>query len=76
MFVSLLFTHKTQQQIDELNSAIVELDLEGKEMEGLIKQDYRLASVDEAILELDRLKASFAAFLLKLSAGLKYRRNR
>ena len=71
IFISLLFSVRSQRQTEELDQAIRAIENEGRQMEGFIQAEYRFQSIEEAMLELGQLKAGMADFLLKWSENMK-----
>jgi hypothetical protein len=71
IFVSLLFSWGSQKHKEELNEVIKTIEQEGEKMEGMIKDEYRFKSIEDAMMELRRLKSSLASFLYKITETLK-----
>lgn len=66
IFVSLLLSVKSQRHANELDKAIEEIEREGKSMETLIRDEYRLTSIKDAIEEQERLKGGLAKILYQI----------
>ena len=71
IFVSLVLSFRSQKDANELNDLIKDLNEEGIEMEGYIREKYRVNNVEEAMEVLQKLKASFTDFLYKITEGIK-----
>jgi hypothetical protein len=67
IFASLLIAVRGQRYAAELDSAISEIESEGRWLETLIRDEYRINSVDEAIAELERVEAGINKILVFLS---------
>jgi hypothetical protein len=61
---------RNQRQTDELNEAIGALSEQGKTMELFVLDQYRFATIDEALAELQRLKAGLVSFIVRISADV------
>jgi hypothetical protein len=70
VFVSLLFSVRNQKRMEELDDTIGCLEAESTEMEGYIRAQYRFDSVEDAMAELERLKAFLAKFLLRVTESI------
>lgn len=71
IFVSLLLSVRSQKHSEELNEVIKEIEGQGVEMEGFIKDEYRINSIEDAMAELQKLKAGMAKFLYKITESIK-----
>ncbi len=71
IFISLLLSVKSQRHAEELNEAIKGIEAQGTEMEGFIKDEYKINSIEDAMAELDKLKASLAKFIYKITESIK-----
>lgn len=71
IFVTLLFSVKGEKHIEELNIAIADIENQGVEMEGFIKDEYKILDIDEAMSELKKLKAGMIKFIYIISDNLK-----
>lgn len=71
ILVSLLISVKSQKQAEELNEAIKGIEATGTEIERFIKDEYRMKSIEDAMAELEKLKASFTNFLYKITESIK-----
>jgi hypothetical protein len=70
ILVSTLLSHKNQRQSDELSAAIRDIEAEGRTMEAFIQTEFHVRNIDDAISELERLKAGMLQIILWLSKGL------
>ena len=50
---------------------IAGIEAQGADMEGFIKDEYRINSIEDAMAELDKLKAGMAKFLYKITESIK-----
>ena len=71
IFVSLLLSVRSQRHSEELNEVIKGIEEQGTEMEGFIKDEYRINSIEDALMELQKLKAGMAKFLYKITESIK-----
>lgn len=70
IFVSLLMSVKSQKYLEELDRVIKEIQRQGISMESFIKEEYKLNSIQDAITELEKLKAGFIKFIYFLSRNV------
>ena len=71
IFVSIILSVRGQRYSEELNQAIDRIEKEGAAMESFIRSEYSVGGIDDAIHELERVKASFISFIFKISKSLK-----
>lgn len=71
IFISLFISMKQQRHADELNSVIQSLTKESEEMETFIIREYKLNNIDEAINELEKMKASLFKVIFQLSTYIR-----
>jgi hypothetical protein len=71
MMVASVIPFRNERYLRELNGAIASIEQEGRAMEAFIRREYRFRTIDEAILELQRLEAAMIRFVLFLSDGIK-----
>jgi len=67
IFVSLLLSVRSQRYSEELNEVIKGIEGQGEDMEGFIRDEYKINSIDEAIAELEKLKAGMVKFIYKIT---------
>jgi len=67
IFVSLVFSFRSQRETEELNNLIAFLTEEGTKAEGVLKDKYRLNTVEEAMEALQKLNSIFAEWLFKIT---------
>jgi len=67
IFVSLLLSVRSQRQAEELNEVIKGIGGQGKDMEGFIRDEYKINNIDDAMAELEKLKAGMAKFIYKIT---------
>jgi len=70
IFVSLMFSVRSQRVTDDLNAVIKQLMEEGSQVEGFIRDTYKLESIADAMQALQKLKASLIDFLYKITEVL------
>jgi hypothetical protein len=70
LFISLVLPFRTQRYTTELTEAIRTIESEGASIENFIRSEYKVATVDAAILHLQKLEANLTSLLLFLSEGL------
>lgn len=71
IFVSLLLSVRSQRHAEELNEVIKGIEGQGKDMEGFIKDEYKINSIDDAMAELEKLKAGMAKFIYKITESIQ-----
>ena len=71
IFVSIMLPVWRQRQTDELNQTIKSLKEEGEAMEGFIRQEYKLNTIEEAIIELEKAKAGLVTFIFQMTNIIK-----
>lgn len=71
IFVSLLWTVKSEKHTEELNQIIKSIEDEGFAMESFIRSEYKINSIEEAILELEKMKAGLVKFIYKISESIQ-----
>lgn len=71
IFVSLVLSIKSQRYAEELNKAIESIEAQGMGMEGFIKDEYKINNINDAMVELEKLKAGFLKFIYKITENLK-----
>lgn len=71
IFVSLFFSFRSQRHTEELNELIKEIAGQGKDMEGFIKNEYKINSIDDAMVELEKLKAGMIKFIYKITESIQ-----
>lgn len=71
IFVSLFFSFRSQRHTEELNDLIKEIAGQGKDMEGFIKNEYKINSIDDAMVELEKLKAGMIKFIYKITESIQ-----
>ena len=71
IFVSLVFSVRSQRHTEELNELIKEIVGQGKDMEGFIKDEYKINSIDDAMVELEKLKAGMIKFIYKITESIQ-----
>jgi hypothetical protein len=71
IFVSLLLSVRSQRHADELNEVIKGIEGQGKDMEGFIRDEYKINSIDDAMAELEKLKAGMAKFIYKITESIQ-----
>lgn len=71
IFVSLLLSVRSQRHAEELNEVIKGIEGQGKDMEGFIKNEYKINSIDNAMVELEKLKAGMTKFIYKITESIQ-----
>lgn len=71
IFVSIILSVRSQRYSEELNQAIDRIENEGMDMERFIRTEYSVGGIDDAILELEKVKATFISFIFKISKNIK-----
>lgn len=71
IFISLLLSVRGQRHTEELNEVIKGIEAQGTEIEGFIKDEYKINSIEDAMAELEKLKAGLAKFIYKITDSIK-----
>jgi hypothetical protein len=71
ILVALIFSVRSRRHADELNDVIKGIEQEGSAMEKFIWEEYRIRTIDEAIAELEKLKAGMVSFIYKITESLR-----
>jgi hypothetical protein len=71
IFVTLALSTRSEKYAAELNDVIQKVEKEGEDMEIFIRDEYKINSVEDAMAELDKLKAGFAKFLYAITENIK-----
>jgi hypothetical protein len=71
IFVSLLIFVRGQKHAEELNEVIKGVEEQGKSIEGYIRDEYKFNNIEDAMAELNKLKAGLAKFILKITESIK-----
>lgn len=71
IFVSLLLSVKSQSHLEELTEVIKGIEKEGESMEGFIRDEYKINNINDAIAELEKLKAGLVKLIYKISNSIK-----
>ena len=65
--ISLIFSFRAQKHTEELDEAIKSIEAEGERMELVIRDDYRINNIEQAIIELENMKSSTIKIILAIS---------
>lgn len=68
---SLFFSFRSQRYEDELNDIIKDIEKESSKLETRILEDFNLATIDDAVEELVKLKSTSAELIKAISKGNK-----
>lgn len=71
IFISLLLSVRNQRHTEELNEVINWIETQGTEIEEFIKDEYKINSIEDAMAELEKLKAGLAKFIYKITESIK-----
>ena len=71
IFVSLLISVRGQKHTEELNEVIKGVEEQGLSMEGFIRDEYKINNIDDAMAELEKLKAGLTKFIFKITESIK-----
>lgn len=70
IFVSLLLSVRSQRHTEELKDVIKGIEEEGRSMEQFIKTEYKFKNIEDAIAELEKLKAGLINFIYQISKNI------
>jgi hypothetical protein len=68
---ALVLSVRSQRYSEEMKKIVAGIELEGERIESLIKDEYRIGSIEEAMAELQRLKAGLVQLLDFLTRNLR-----
>jgi hypothetical protein len=71
ILVSLFFSVKGQRHEKDLNTVIRQLEEQGVAMEGFIRTEYKVGSIDEAMEQLENLQAGMTQLLYIITGWIK-----
>jgi hypothetical protein len=71
ILVSIILSVRSQKYSEALNQAIDRIEAEGTAMESFIRTEYSVGGIEDAIIELERVKATFISFIFKISKNIK-----
>lgn len=71
IFISLLFSVKSQKYTEELNETIKGIESQGTEVESFIKDEYKINSIEDAMAELRKLETTLVKFIYKITEVIK-----
>lgn len=71
ILVSIILSVRSQKYSEALNQAIDRIEAEGTAMESFIRTEYSVGGIEDAIIELERVKATFISFIFKISKSIK-----
>jgi hypothetical protein len=71
IFISLLFSVRSQKHADELNEIIKGIEHHGKDMESFIRNEYKINSFDDAIIELEKLKSGVVKLIYAITDSIQ-----
>jgi hypothetical protein len=71
IFVTLLFSAKSERHTRELDLVIMQFEQRGKDLELFIRKEYNINSIEEALELLQKVQAVFTNFLYKLTDNIK-----
>jgi hypothetical protein len=67
IFAGTLFTQKNARQTKEIEEAVKSVERNAQTMESFVRTEFRITTMDDAITELERLKAGMLSVILWLS---------
>lgn len=68
---SLIFSFRSQKSTEELEEIIKDMEKESEKIESIIKTDYNLPTIEDAILELEKAKSGSISIIIALTNGIK-----
>jgi hypothetical protein len=71
IFVTLLFSAKSERHTRELDLVITQFEQRGNDLELFIRKEYKINSIEEALELLQKLQAVFTKLLFKLTDNIK-----
>jgi hypothetical protein len=70
IFVSLLLSVRGERHLEELNEVIEGIEEQGREMESFIRDEYKISSIEDAMAELEKVKAGLIKFIYKITENI------
>jgi hypothetical protein len=67
ILISSLFAYKSKRAADEISKVISDIEREGENIEGFIRNEYNIDNISSAIAELERVKSGIVGFIYWLS---------
>lgn len=71
IFVSLLFSAKSERHTRELDVIISEFEAQGSDLESFMKKEYKINSIEDAMEELQKVQAISIKLLYKITESIK-----
>ena len=71
LFTSLLVTIRSERHSAQLDRVITAIERDGNEIEAFMQSEYQIQSMDDALVELQRMKVSTIQILLWLTKNLR-----
>lgn len=71
IIVAMYLSIRSQRLSDQVDSIIDALEGESRELESFVQQEYQIASIEDALAELDRLKAGMVQLMLWLTRNIR-----
>lgn len=71
IFITLLLSVKSEKTVNELNEIILGFGNQGKTLEVFISEEYKINSIEDALIELEKLKAGLTKILYKITESIK-----
>lgn len=69
--VAMYLSIRSQRISEQVDTVVAALENEGEELESFVKQEYQIGSIDEAVAELDRVKAGLIQIVLWLTKNIR-----
>ena len=67
IFAGTLLSQRNERHAKEIERAVKSIEQEAVELEGFVRREFRITTIDEAIAEMERAKAGLLGFILWLS---------
>ncbi len=70
IFVGLIFSVRSQRYDEELTDIVKRINNHGEELETFIKEEYKIKSLEDALLEVEKMKGSFVKLIYKFTESI------
>jgi hypothetical protein len=70
IFIGTLFTQRNVRQTKEIDAAVSQIELDAQAMERFLRSEFRVDNIEDAIAEMERLKAGMLGIVSWLSRSI------
>jgi hypothetical protein len=69
--VAMYLSIRSQRVSEQVEAIVQALEAEGQELESFVRNEYKIKSIDDAVMELDRLKAGLVQLMLWFTKNMR-----